>query len=193
MMFPDGRGVGKAHKNRRPRRGPRLSWLHKTEEILVRLDETRQQYFDRHDLEGLFDLRTAAAGRLLRQVGPTEELGAILGAGTRLQARVVSRRDLLLFMGRARASNQFLEERMRHDTLLEHLADARRHLAARRVRIAVDPAAVDMTSLPAGVQLRPGHLEIDFFGAEDLLTQLYGLATAMAGDFHTFQRMLEKP
>jgi hypothetical protein len=48
-----------------------------------------------------------------------------------------------------------------------------------------------MASLPAGVQLRPGHLEIAFFGAEDLLTQLYGLAQAMAADFPTFQRILD--
>ena len=35
----------------------------------------------------------------------------------------------------------------------------------RRVRIAMDPAAVDMASLPFGVQLKAGHLEISFYGA----------------------------
>jgi hypothetical protein len=192
-MFTDGRGVGKAHKNRRRIYGPRLSWLNRTEEIAERIEASRQQYFDRHDLEGLFDLRSAAAGRLLRRIGPTEELGAILGAGTRLQARVVLKRDLILFMGRARRSTEFLDERQRHDNLQEHLVEAAKHLAARRVRIAVDPGAVDMASLPPGVRLEPGRLEITFYGAEDLLSQLYGLATSMAGDFPTFQRMLEKP
>ena len=38
----------------------------------------------------------------------------------------------------------------------------------RRVRIAMDPAAVDMASLPFGVQLKAGHLEISFYGAYDL-------------------------
>src|ERR1041384_6440281 len=93
-------GAGKAHSNRHPWRGPRPGWLSRTGEILERVDATRQQYFDRQDVETLFDLRKNAASKLLRQVGRAEGLGAILGAGTRLQANLIARRDLLLFLHR---------------------------------------------------------------------------------------------
>ncbi len=42
---------------------------------MERIEATRQQYFDRRDLEFLFQLQTTAAWKLLHQVGPTTGLG----------------------------------------------------------------------------------------------------------------------
>lgn len=192
MTREDGRGVGKGHSHRQIRRGPRPGWIGQVDEILERIESTCQQYFDRHDLEHLFVLRKNAACKLMRQVGNAEGLGAILGAGTRHQARVVSRRDLLLFLHRTKQSPEHFAEHMRKERLAEQLAETGRILKARRVRIASLPDELDtIAGLPAGIRLAPGRLEIDFFGTEDLLKHLLALAQAVTHDYVRFQQICE--
>jgi hypothetical protein len=41
------------------------------------------------------------------------------------------------------------------------------------------------------VGLTPGHLEVDFSGAEDLLGKLFGLSQAVAKDFEAFRHCAE--
>jgi hypothetical protein len=183
--------VGKGHKNRRPRRGPRPGWLHQVDEILERVEATVQQYFDRHDVEFLFGLRKDAACKLMRQVGNAEGLGAILGAGTRSQAHVVARRDLLLFLHRTKRSPEQFAEHMRKQKLTEQLAEAGRVIQSRKIRIQPIADVSQIADLPAGIKLGAGRLEIEFFGTEDLLKHLYALAEAVMGDFPRFQAICE--
>jgi hypothetical protein len=48
-----------------------------------------------------------------------------------------------------------------------------------------------MRDLPAGIHLQPGELRIEFFGAEDLLRQLFELSQAMVNDYGRFQEAVE--
>jgi hypothetical protein len=57
MATSDGRGVGKAHKNRRLRNGPRCSWLTRVPQILERIEKAPQDWFSRRDLELLCSSR----------------------------------------------------------------------------------------------------------------------------------------
>ena len=48
-----------------------------------------------------------------------------------------------------------------------------------------------LADLAAGVALEPGHLHIEFVGAEDLLSKLYELAQAASNDFDRFRAAAE--
>lgn len=183
--------AGKGHKNRRPRRGPRPGWLPRVDEILERIETSRQQYFDRRDVEFLFELRKDAACKLMRQVGNAEDLGAILGAGARSQAHVIARKDLLLFLHRTKRSPDHFAEHMRKQKLVDTLAEAGRILKARQVPIRPIPEVTAIADLPAGIKLGAGRLEIQFFGTEDLLKHLYALSQAVMSDFPRFQAICE--
>jgi hypothetical protein len=65
----------------------------------------------------------------------------------------------------------------------------RRHQAAARVRIPVEPGVSrrKLDELSAGIALEAGRLHIEFAGAEDLLAKLYELAQAASNDFDRFR------
>jgi len=46
--------------------------------------------------------------------------------------------------------------------------------------------------LPAGIHLRPGELQIEFFGIEDLLRHLFELSQAIVNDYPRFQKLVEE-
>lgn len=184
--------VGKAHRNRRPRRGPCCSWLARVDEIIERVEETRLQYFDRHDVEQLFALRTTAACKVINQIGRAENLQAVLGASTHLQANVVARRDLLLFLHRTRQSPEAFNEHMRKTRLTEELAEAGRILKARRIPVQPIPVKDEtIAGLPAGIHLSEGKLVIEFFGFEDLMSHLFALAKAAMHDAESLRAAVE--
>jgi hypothetical protein len=79
--------------------------------------------------------------------------------------------------------------------LTDHLDRARRQLATRHVRI---PAAAGVRDRSvrglggSGVELRPGELRIQFYGAEDLAAKLFELSQTMANDWQAFARAVEQ-
>lgn len=76
----------------------------------------------------------------------------------------------------ARKSGGAIRELERRNNLEQKLEQVRKELPARQVRVTPDPAVLDLATLPAGVKLRAGKLEIEFFGAQDLLRQLFAVA-----------------
>jgi len=69
----------------------------------------------------------------------------------------------------------------------------RRHKAEARERITAPPE-VDtrtITGLCDGITLEPGHLSIEFAGAEDLLSKLYEFSQAASYDFDRFRAAVE--
>ena len=46
--------------------------------------------------------------------------------------------------------------------------------------------------LGGGIELRPGELRIQFYGAEDLAAKLFELSQAMANDWQAFARAVEQ-
>lgn len=74
------------------------------------------------------------------------------------------------------------------------LERARRVTPGRKVRV---PVAADVhdriiKDLPAGIQLRPGELRIEFFAAEDLLRHLLELSQAMVNGSAKFEAAAEE-
>jgi hypothetical protein len=61
---------------------------------------------------------------------------------------------------------------------------------ARSVRLERPPAASHGASLPRGVELNPGSLQITFETPAGLLQTLYGLATQAARDWSVFENLI---
>jgi hypothetical protein len=193
MSAPDTRGIGKGHRNRHPKRGPRCAWLSKVPEIIERIEDSRQQYFDRRDIEALFQLGTTAAWKVMRLIGPADHLAEVMGVGSRAQDRLVARKDLLRFLLKLSRSPEFYSEQARREKIERTLADTAFTLKARRLVIQPGPSSSDtIKGLPASIRLRPGQLEIEFFGTEDLLKQLWALAQAITHDYIRFQEICER-
>jgi len=191
MLAPDGRGLGKGHRNRHPKRGPRCGWLPKVPEIIERIEDNRQQYFDRRDIEALFQVGTTAAWKVMRLIGPAHNLAAVMGVGSRSQDRLVARKDLLRFLLNLSRSPEFFTEQARREKVERILADTAFTLKARQAVIRPAPPTDSIEGLPGSIHLRPGRLEVEFFGTEDLLKQLWSLAQAITHDYVRFQEICE--
>jgi hypothetical protein len=89
-----------------------------------------------------------------------------------------------------RAGEVFQFEKRCRERLVEVLEQARRQVVAAGVVIQVPPSA-SPGRLPAGVQLEPGRLTVEFERAEDLLGKLYQLVQAAAQDFAAFETATE--
>ncbi|GEM_PF-4047843 len=66
--------------------------------------------------------------------------------------------------------------------------------AALRARIpaAADARDIRVEDLADRMELKPGELRIEFYGAEDLAAKLFELSRAMANDWQTFARSKKK-
>jgi hypothetical protein len=108
---------------------------------------------------------------------------------------LVGRDDLIAQLEEISKSDGYDREARRRTRLADELARTRRDLAARRVVIPTTAGIQErrVSDLPAGIQLRPGRLEIDFGGTEDLLRLLMELAQAIANDYSTFREALGEP
>ena len=84
-------------------------------------------------------------------------------------------------------------ESQRKERLDDAVDQLRRHQAAARVRIPVEPGVSrrKLDELSAGIALEAGRLHIEFAGAEDLLAKLYELAQAASNDFDRFRAAAE--
>lgn len=105
----------------------------------------------------------------------------------------VSRSALLSRLEETAKGDSLQWEVKRRARVVEELDRTRRHLAARRVRI---PSAPDtherlLQNLSSDIKLKPGALQIEFFGAEDLAAKLFELSQAMANDWPAFSNAVE--
>jgi len=138
---------------------------------------------DRAVIERLFGLRRRRAIELLHSFGGYQ-------AG---RTFLIDRRRLIEELRRLADGQEFQVERQRKERLDGQFDELRRCKEAARVRIPVQPGVFGrkMADLPAGVELQPGHLHIEFSGTEDLLVKLYELSQAASNDFGRFREAAE--
>ena len=160
------------------------TWFHRLEEILEELRALEIWYLDRLAVQKLFRVGERRARQIMAGL-PAIQVG---------NAVAVEREALIVRLENTAAGAPFQWEMSRRARLLEDLERTRRQLAARRVRV---PAAADVRDravreLTGGIDLRPGELHIQFFGAEDLAAKLFELSQAMANDWQAFARAVEQ-
>jgi hypothetical protein len=158
----------------------KAQWLLRVPEILAELSALDVPVVDRAVCERLFRLRRRRAIDLIRCFG-----GYQLG-----RTFLVDRPMLIAQLERIRDSPDFEMEFRRKERLTERLDAIRRLQAGARVAIAVGPETLHqrLPDLPAGVQLSPGALHIQFQSPEELLGKLFALAQAIANDYETFEK-----
>ena len=158
----------------------KAQWLLRVPEILAELSALDVPVVDRAVCERLFHLRRRRAIDLIRCFGGYQ-------AG---RTFLVDRPKLVDQLEQIRDSPDFKMEWRRKERLAERLDALRRLQAGARVAIAVEPVTLlqRLPDLPAGVSLSAGALHIQFQSPEELLSQLFALAQAIANDYEAFEK-----
>ena len=143
------------------------------------LEDVQLPVLDRAAVERLFGLHRRQAIELMNRFGGYQ-------AGRTL---LIGRGQLIAQLDAITAGAEYQQEAARRERLATTVESVRRSRESEAVRIRVSPAVFStrMATLGPGVQLRPGRLEIDFGGAEDLLRKLFSLAQAVANDYTGFE------
>ncbi len=158
-------------------------WLLMIPAIIEQLEACDFPVLDRASIERLFRLRRRRAIELMHGFGGYQ-------AG---RTFLIDRRQLIERLRGLAEGQDFLAEARRKERLAEKIDQMRRQHAGASVRIAVAPDAWSrkMEGLAPGVELQPGHLHVQFAGAEDLLAKLFELSQAAANDFDRFRETAE--
>jgi hypothetical protein len=155
-------------------------WICRIPEILGELSLLDVPVVDRGVIERLFGLRRRRAISLLHALG-----GFQSGRHFLAETGVVVRK-----LEAIQGGEQFHYEKRRRRRLAEALAEARRRQAGREV---VLPApGVSGGSVPPGVRLGKGRLEVEFETPEELLGRLFEVARLASEDFETFRALLAR-
>jgi hypothetical protein len=135
---------------------------------------------DRAAVECLFGLRRRQAIELMNRFGGYQ-------AGRTL---LIGSDQLIAQLDAVAAGDDCQQEASRRKRLAATVESVRRTRESEAVRIPISPAifATRMATLGPHVRLRPGKLEIDFAGPEDLLQKLFTLAQAVSNDYPGFER-----
>jgi hypothetical protein len=155
------------------------SWFLQLPRILEELESIPAAVIDRESVESLFRVKRRRAQQLMAAFG-----GFLAG-----RTFLVERRQLMDALDAWRGGEAFDREERRKARLAEQVEEARRSIAARKVRIPLAPKP--RNELPEGVELGNGQLRITFSSAEELLTRLFALSQAIAEDFPRFEAAVQ--
>jgi len=161
------------------------AWFQRLDEILGELRALEISHLDRLAVQKLFRVRERRARQIMAGL-PALQVG---------NAIAVERQALIQRLENTTAGDRFQWEITRRARLVEDLDRTRRELSGRRVRIpaaATKVGARSVCDLADGIDLRPGELRIQFYGAEDLAAKLFQLSQAMANDWQAFARAVEQ-
>jgi hypothetical protein len=157
------------------------AWFHRLPQILEELGSLDVSHLDRLAVEKLFAVRERRARQLMAGL-------PVIRAGN---AFAVDRKALLAHLEGLSSGERCQQEVSRRTRVSDELDRTRRHLAARRVILAVSPAPRRVLDLPENINLRPGELRITFRTAEELAGLLFQLSQSMAGDWERFMDAVE--
>ena len=161
----------------------KTEWLLRVPQIRAELAAVETPVVDRSMVEQLFRLKRRRSIELMHQLGGFQSGRTFL----------IDRLQLLRQLEEIEAAPEFERARRRRERLSETLARLRREKAAASVVIPVPRDIFDrkLAELPAGVDLKPGLLSVEYEKTLDLLQKLFVLAQAIANDFENFQTMAE--
>ena len=161
------------------------TWFHQLDEILETLREMESSHLDRLAIQEVFGVRERRARQIMAGL-PGVRAG---------NAAAVLRTALIARLEEVKSGRAFQWEAKRRARVVEELDRTRRHITARRVRIAApsDVRERRLENVSTDITLRPGELHIKFYGAEDLAAKMFELSQAMTNDWPAFVRAVEGP
>lgn len=155
----------------------KTEWTHRIDSALDQLRAVSSPSVDRAAVERLLGVSPRQALRIMHRLTPH-------AAGKSL---VIPRQDLIRQLEELRDGGPIQGERQRLERLTAELEKVRRHTAAHHIAVPAPVCPVEWRTLPDGIQLEPGRLEIRFETGAQLLGLLLELAQAVAGDLEQFQ------
>ena len=158
---------------------PTPRWLLAIPDAISQLEQLDRTLLTRRDLERLFGVSRARAATLMQTFG-----AALTGT-----QRTLPRTQLLRQLRQHRARAAFRGEAARRARLLTELRTAR--LTGIRVAVPVAALAGRLASLPDGVSVEPGRIEVRFSGAQEAVARLYALAQALTTDYEQFETLVD--
>ncbi|MEO5924503.1 MAG: hypothetical protein ABIR70_11825 [Bryobacteraceae bacterium] len=147
----------------------KAEWFQRIGAILAHIRQAPVEILDRSAVEQLFEVQPRQATRILRR----------LGAGTVGGALLMSRADMLAALQALSQGEEVKFEQRRHNHLSHWLEQARREALGRKIHL-------PETTIPEGICLEPGKLEIRFEEPVDLHQKMMHLARFAAEDWHLF-------
>ncbi len=148
-----------------------ITWLPRLHEIRRAVANSVRSHYDRRDLEGLFEVQPRSAQKLI-------ELFPVLTVGT---SRLVEREALVRFLDGAQEAEDV-------SGYIEQVRAERTRSSRRKIRwlIRADQPLVSVSSLPEGMSLGRGRLEVSFRSVEELARSLLILARILDEDPEAF-------
>jgi hypothetical protein len=159
----------------------KAEWLLRVPEILVALRVLDVPVVDRAAIQRLFGVRRRRAIQFMHELDGYQAGHSFL----------VDRLRLIAQLEVLQNGDSFHQENRRRMKLEETAEQARRHAVAARVKIHLEPDTwkTRMHALPAGIQLEPGSLKVEFRDPQELLQMLFALSQAIANDFEEFEKI----
>jgi len=166
----------------------RPQYFHRLTEAIEVFEQFPQEWIDRRDVEEVLGVSTTVAWRILRRCGAQEGPGGAL----------ISKRDVFLEVLRRIANTpEFQVETARRRRVEDRVDQLARLFHSRTSKVAEGSAAKDLIdsrflNLPAGVDLTPHRLIIDFQGAEDFLQKFGAVVFALQNDYQSIATYLDE-
>lgn len=163
-------------------------WIHRLADGLPALLELPQELVDRRTIEEVFGVGKWTAWRILRRCGAEEGPGGAL---------VCRREQLVERMRMLQQDPRLAPEIARRERVERYLEGMLRYASRKHKEIARDAAAEELLgsrfgNLPAGVELRPDELRIEFSGTEDFLRKFGAVVFALQNDLEEISDFLDR-
>jgi hypothetical protein len=165
----------------------RPAYFHRLSDAIGELKRWKTPWVDRRAIEELVGVSKAGAWRLMRRCGAEEGPG---------HALVCRRDDLVAALEAIEQTGESRQEVGRRVRLEAYLDEMAVFAKSRQSRIASERKASELLSsrfskLPAGVELTPRSLTIEFLGAEDFLQKMGSVIFALQNDFEAIREFIE--
>ena len=159
---------------------PSTSWLAFVPEIILAVEDMAHPTFDRNLIGEIFNLQRTAACELLQRIPGSFSSGYTL---------MIHKRELLLWLYKIKRDGVWERDAERRRRVLAAIRPMQERLAAGGGAITVMPTvkaeimeSTTLDSLPPGIRLAEGKIEIQFNGWQDMLFHLGALVAAIDRD-----------
>jgi hypothetical protein len=157
----------------------RPAYFHRLTEALDVFRSSPLDWVDRRTLQEVLGVSKTVAWRILRHCGATQ------GPGNTL---VCPRRDLIASLERLQQTGAYQHEIRRRDRLDSQLGALLSVARSRHIEVAPEDQGISLLNsrfedLPAGIELTPGRLVIEFAGIDEFLQKVGRLVFALQNDY----------
>jgi len=165
----------------------RPAYFHRIHEALETFRSLDLDWIDRRTLQEVLGVSKTVAWRILRLCGASD------GPGNTIVCR---RPELISALERLWQSETCDGELRRRSRLEHNLAQLLSAARARHIQVAPPGRTIELVSsrfrqLPAGVDLSPSRLVIDFQGTEDFLEKVGAIVFALKNDYEAIREFIE--